>query len=494
MSQSLVINHYHSTYIPFNISSIKYTLAQMTANLIILKHMVNKLNNNITTTHFYHISNALNNTYDSYEKLNNNYERLIRKKRGLMNYLGSGIKFITGNLDNDDLESITQNFEILKHNQLNAMHKINDLSSFAGNVMNKFKENINTINENSKTIRSEISNLTTEINLTLALQNQYIQINNLNQYLEKLLRIFSFAHLQTLDLEILSVKEISEIWQYLKIHYPKNTLWSIRHLSELTLICKTGLLITDEIAILVIKIPIFEKNLCDLKIVYPIPNNESKIVIIPSKFYCNGLWYGNCDEINSQWMCYNLIANSCSLSQTCQFAKVQNNYQVHTLTYQNALLFCTKSPETIYEDCFQYERMILQECYLIQSKCDVIVNQHKYSLAINNVSTNFPKVTAIPYTNLSVNLQLRHLEDPKKIQEDLIEPINFQDLMPQPHTHYFIFLAISVSFICTISFVIYKWKKQIKKSIPIRALQKLVNEDVDETKGEGDISLNVTLS
>ena len=109
------------------------------------------------------------------------------------------------------------------------MHKINDLSSFAGNIMQEFKNNIRTINENSKNIRNEISQLDRQSNLLLNLQSQYIQITNLNQCLEKILRILSFGHLETLDLEILSLKQINEIWQYLKVHYPKNALWPIRH-------------------------------------------------------------------------------------------------------------------------------------------------------------------------------------------------------------------------------------------------------------------------
>ena len=220
--------------------------------------MVEKQNNTLIKTQSDHVSKALNDTYDTYAKLNfREISKLSRSKRGLFNFIGSGIKFVTGNLDNNDLETITQNLQILKNNELNSMHKINDLSSFAGNIMNKFETTLSYINENSKNIRLDLYNIKDEINTMLALQNQYMQIINLNEYLEKILRILSFAHLETLDLEVLGLKEIEEIWQYLEIHYPKNALWSVRHLSELTLICKTGLLILTEMAILVIKIPIF---------------------------------------------------------------------------------------------------------------------------------------------------------------------------------------------------------------------------------------------
>lgn len=409
-----------------------------------------------------------------------------------MNFIVTGIKFVTGNLDNNDLETITENFEIIKHNQINTMHKMNDLSSIAGNVMNKYRESIKIINENSKIINSEFSKRDNDINLMLSIQDQYIQVTRLTQFLEKLLRIFSFAHLQTLDLEILNLNEINEIWQFLNLHHPKNTLWPIKHISELSLICKTGLLILDEMAILAIKVPIFEKNFCDLKFVYPIPNNESKILINPSKFYCNDLWYKTCQDINSRWMCSDPLINSCFLPNNCQYATVQNNYQVHTLTHKNSLLFCSKNSETIYENCFQFQKLNVQDCSLIQSQCEVIINHHKYSLDINNVSiVQYPETIILQPTNLSINLQIRHLEDPGKIQEDLLEPINFEKLIPQPQNHfYFLFTIVCIIFICSFSIALYQWKKhRYLKAIPVKTLQKIINEDVEKSEGGEVISI-----
>ncbi|KAL1487689.1 hypothetical protein ABEB36_015666 [Hypothenemus hampei] len=247
-----------------------------------------------------------------------------RVNRGLMNFLGSGIKFITGNLTDTDLEIITQNFETIKHNQLNAIHKINDLSLFAGNIMNEFQKTLRDINENSETITKKLFTINNELNIILSI-------------------VFSFTNMETFEIEIITSKEIDEIWHYLKQHYPKNALWSIGHMTELTLICKAGLLILDNMVILAIKIPIFEQSVCNLKFVYPIPNNESKIVISP-----------------------NPLIDSCSLLQDCQYAAVQNSYYVHTLTYKNALLICTRTEEVIYENCFKFDKIRLGGCHIIQ--------------------------------------------------------------------------------------------------------------------------------
>ena len=345
-----------------------------------------------------------------------------------------------------------------------------------------------------KTIKSELSKLNNEINLILSIQDQFkcIQINNLNQFLEKNLRIFSFAHLNTLDLVVLSIEEINEIWQYLSLHHPKNTLWSIRHISELSLICKTGILILDEMAILAIKIPIFEKSNCNLNFVYPTPSNDSKILISPSKYYCDQVWYKNCEEISLRWICFNPLVGSCFLPDNCQYATVQNNYQVHSLTHKNSLLFCTKKPETIYENCFQFQKLEIQGCSLIQSQCDIIINHHKYSLAINNISIiKFPEASNLQLTNFSINLQIKHLENPINMQEDLLEPINFKKLAPQKQTYYyFTFFIICTIFICSFSIALYQWRKhKYLKAIPVKTLQKIINEDVEKSEGGGVISL-----
>ncbi|KAL1488743.1 hypothetical protein ABEB36_014542 [Hypothenemus hampei] len=337
-----------------------------------------------------------------------------------MNFLGSGIKFITGNLDDTDLEIITQNFETIKHNQLNAIHKINDLSSFAGNIMNEFQKTLRDINENSETIAKKLSTINNELNIILSMQDQYFEINQLIELLEKILRVFSFAHMETFDIEIITSKEIDEIWYYLKQHYPKNALWSIGHMTELTLICKARLLIFDDMVILAIKILIFEQSVCNLKFVYPIPNNESKIVISP-----------------------NPLIDSCSLLQDCQYASVQNSYHVHTLTYKNALLMCTRAEEIIYENCFKFDKIRLGGCHIIR--------------------ISLPTITNFKMSNLTLDLKIKHLEDPSQIQEDLLEPIHLEGLVPQENVHFIIGISIVL-------------------------VSSIINEDVEKTQDGGEIS------
>ncbi|KAL1489561.1 hypothetical protein ABEB36_013514 [Hypothenemus hampei] len=55
--------------------------------------------------------------------------------------------------------------------------------------MSKFQETLRDINENSKTIAKKLSTIKSEVNLILSMQDQYFQIDQLKQLLERLLRI-----------------------------------------------------------------------------------------------------------------------------------------------------------------------------------------------------------------------------------------------------------------------------------------------------------------
>ena len=85
-------------------------------------------------------------------------------------------------------------------------------------------------------------------------------------------------------------------------------------------------------------------------------------------------------------------------------------------------------------------------------------------------------------------MEIRHLQDPKKIQEDIINPIHLYDLVHFP-MHNYVLTTISVILLCCLAFIIYHWQKQgRKKAIPLKILQRLVNEDVDRTEDGGDMS------
>ena len=93
-----------------------------------------------------------------------------------------------------------------------------------------------------------------------------------------------------------------------------------------------------------------------------------------------------------------------------------------------------------------------------------------------------PKIIKIPNTNKSINLEIRHLQDPKKIQEDIINPIHLYDLVHIP-MHNYVLTTISVILLCCLAFIIYHWQKQRrKKAIPLKILQRLVNDDVKRTE------------
>lgn len=71
-----------------------------------------------------------------------------RTKRALINVLGSAIKFITGNLDDNDLQDIKSNLNKLYLNDKKVITKISELTSFANHLTERYSKDMQIVSEN----------------------------------------------------------------------------------------------------------------------------------------------------------------------------------------------------------------------------------------------------------------------------------------------------------------------------------------------------------
>lgn len=487
IGKALILENYHTLYIPFNLSYIKFAISQLYTNQIILSHIIQDSKDNSLFELLNVSTEKLNNTYDEYEKL---YEKPSRKKRGLINLLGSGIKFVTGNLDNTDLINIDSQMEILKLNQLKEVKRINELSSFAGTTANKLKNIVISINENSKRIQKKISNLEEKIKILILLQNHILQITKLNDMLKLWERTISFAHSSTLNIELFSLNEITEIWQYLHFNYITKTIFPLEHLSDLTALCPAGFMIYKELAVVIIKVPIFDLRLCNLSFIYPIPNNDDQLLLVPSRYYCNSTWYRNCKQVLAHWICQNILPDNCTLQNHCTGITAQNNYQTYQLTEKKNLLVCTKQEENIYENCQQFTQEKIRGCSLLYSPCELIINGRKFyseSVWIEPIQST-EKVTIIN-SDLHLNFKTSHLERPEEIKEDAFPPLEMTPIITKAHTASHTLLWILLIAIIVSLLVIWRKKRTF---LTRKKLEAIVNEDVS-TKDGGIISLECPL-
>ena len=484
-SNSLVLETYHTTYISFNLTNIHSLLTHLFTNHLTLQK---KSENLYPTEHSLQIQlnysyNQLKDAFDNFHKItHSNIDK--RKRRGLINFLGSTIKFFTGNLDQEDLKIINEQFEKGKTNQINTMHKLNKLSSFAGHISERFQKDIVHIYNNTQILGKSITNISNLLDLSLQIQNHYMQINMINSYLNKLLRTIILAITGTLNIELLSINEIEQIWNFLKFQY-NNQLWRLDQLYELTLICNTGFITKNKMAILVVKIPLFLKNSCKLQIVYPIPTVKQLILVPPSKYYCDDLWYEKCSSINNKWFCSNQLIDSCQI-KNCTYAKITNNYEIAFFTKNDILLYCVNKPTEIMENCDAISKQTMINCNLILSKCNIIIGNKKYYPKTYNITLSFDNIDFVPQTNRSINLRLFHVNEPDKMHDDLFEPIDYNDCLTKA-THHSIIGIIIIVIISIVIINVIVYKRRIRDSVSKHILRKLITEDVDNSK-EGGIT------
>jgi len=242
ISSSLVLETYHTTYITFNLSIIHNTLAHLFVKHLIREGRLKKSFPKNTNLKFQlnHSYKQLDNAFINLQKLKHG-EINQRKRRGLINFLGSSIKFVTGNLDHEDLNEINSNFKNIRMNQIKTMHKLNQLSSFAGHVTDKFQTDLFTVYNHTQTLKQAMNNISNLLDFVIQIQDHSLQILIItDSYINKLLNTVTFAMTNTLDIELFNLDELKQIWTFLKSHYSSYQLWPLNQIYELISICKTG--------------------------------------------------------------------------------------------------------------------------------------------------------------------------------------------------------------------------------------------------------------
>jgi len=237
---------------------------------------------------------------------------------------------------------------------------------------------------------------------------------------------------------------------------------------------------------LVVKIPLFEENVCKLQFVYPVPTNNQLILIPTSKYFCNNLWFEQCSSVN-KWFCINQENNQCKI-KSCTYAKVTNKYTIALYTQMNNLLVCSNEPLEVLESCKIISKKLVNNCNLILSNCDVIIGTKRFSNIMFNVSYNVENLDFKPVASKTIDLKLSHLQEPIKLHGDLLEPIKYTVSSPKAVVvHYSLtsFTICIVIIIIVVNIIVYR--KRIKNSIPRKLLQKMLNEDVDNSKEGGVI-------
>ncbi|KAL3272056.1 hypothetical protein HHI36_022518 [Cryptolaemus montrouzieri] len=241
-----LLNHYHKFYFYFNISQIESSFRHLWTNTYIL---------NVKHGNFSSLVNILE---ENCLEIEQELSKFNFKSKRAIDALGSGIRFITGNLDQNDLKEINSHLNSLFTNQKKLITQMSKYTSFANHITNRYVNDLKLIQENINTTFKAINTIDDNISTQQLYQYNIHLSNKLLSVLRNIQRTISLAFNGIVNIEIISTAELKDIVNHLKLIYRKEELLELDalHLIKMIEFSKFRVISLDNIITCILFIPI----------------------------------------------------------------------------------------------------------------------------------------------------------------------------------------------------------------------------------------------
>lgn len=421
-----------------------------------------------------------------------------RNKRALINVLGSAIRFITGNLDQNDLNEINSNLNALFTNQEKIVKQVSKYSSFANHITDRYCKDLDIIKENINTSFAAITKISDKLNEDLLIQYNILISQKLLDTIYMIQRLVSFAFNNLTDLEVISTDELKEILNHLKLVYKTEELLKLdsTHLFKLIEFSKMKVISVGNIITCILYIPILNPNPYSYQRVYPLPDTDSKLLLPPAKYRLSSiheeLWTEEqCALFENQILCANKPQESeCALSDSnyakhCNSIIAKNNYKLFVRLRNDKILAICKEQFKVVEECSgRLYHFTISNNALISSKdnCKIMINNITYDNTFNNFTYDAPKLYKhnFKFVNKYINLEQKHLDDLSIIKEeakDLNENIELHPLLHVAHISVTLVLFVTL---CIISIIVYLYRRKFIHVFHVNLKKREIEENAIE--------------
>lgn len=417
-------------------------------------------------------------------EINNSLEKFnSRSKRSLIDGLGTAIRSITGNLDQNDLTEINANLEALFKNQKGLIEQINKYTSFANHITDRHFKDINTIQQNINISLRALNEIKEKLDTQILIQYNIHLAEKLLLTIQNIQRTITLAFNGIANLEIITSQELLDITNHLKLLYTKEELLELDtvHLFKLIEFSKFKVISVNNTITCILYIPILNSNPYSYQKIYPIPNQNYEILLPPKRYRVLGIdgeyWTDeDCQTIEKQTICKNKFeVEMCSLQKmsTCTFILVINNYQlIHQLT-NHKILISSKDPIKVTEACVGKinQETVINNTLISseQRECKISVGNLNFYNTYNNYTYKVPKIHKIKFqTSKIIELKQEHLENPFKLKEEAIKLNHELELHPLVHIAHISTSAIVLLIILTLLIMICVFRARICNQIKKR--------------------------
>lgn len=454
------LNFYHKIYFSYNLDTLNKYFYQIKRNTEKCIQISKK-------SRGFYIRLAINQIENKIEVIEHKLHKIInpsRTKRGLINGLGNIVKFITGNLDQDDLNDINKNIDILTKNQNKLNKKISQSVTIFSNITEKLYNELKIIESNQNYTVSMLHLYANQFEQLYFLQTHKDYLEAFEKQLDVITRTITLTNDEIPNLEIITFSELKEIQNQLLSDYDKNTLitYDSLHPFEILQSTKLGIISINNLIVMALKVPILNPTYYNISRIYPIPNEDSIALIPPAQYYLeNGMenrWTDRCQPTIGLYICQSFQLNKCDLQDTsgCDLTKTSGAEAYKLISH--GLLTTFSKPKEIIEKCQNIvTRHSVTNNNIILSTCSIIIDNNLITMNTNN-TLDIPITKAISYLNKepgqSINLQSYHLEDISKLKDDL-QPLREESILDNPElnaAHVTTTLILIILCICIIIF------------------------------------------
>ncbi|XP_074034382.1 uncharacterized protein [Leptinotarsa decemlineata] len=268
------------------------------------------------------------------EKLQTLYP-LSRSKRGLIDGLGSVIKAISGNLDQEDARKYENAIASLENNQRNIISHVNQHISLNTRRMKSYNETISLLTHNQDTISIEVKRIETDLNRLVFDFNHYLETRNVLDQINLILQVIlqtlndlemavSLARINTVHNSVLKSEDLSWIVRTLLTYHSENQLLynqedDIHKYYDVT---KIDAYYTDHKIVFILHVPLIFPDTFTYFHLFPIPTQNSTIIIPPTPYLTVSPYlyqYLNlpCERIGLDYLCEENFLQDTGRSPDC---------------------------------------------------------------------------------------------------------------------------------------------------------------------------------
>lgn len=452
-----LVNYYHKSYFHINLSTISKQVQTCIANVYFLS-LKNK-----NHTLYVSLENSLISLQEKFNLLTHH-----RSKRSLFDGFGTTIRYITGNLDQNDLKDIMSNMQILRNNENKIASQNTKTLSLLLFMQQKFENISNEINTQLLQVSENINHLNEEVKIQEIILGEIFNVKNLESYLNKLLNIISFSTTEGTNLLIMDTSDIVKLEKSLTYLFSSNESIPMSKLYyfEFMNLCKLNTIISDNEIIFVLKIPIVYNIVYNYQRLYPVLFNKSNLLIIPNSYVLEDkdIYFLEepCIKLSiDRFVCYKLLTNECNLRslEKCIIVNTNNYSNINTME-NNQLLINTNQKLNIFEHCNKTQ-IIIDTPSIIRNYCEISTLGNTY---IYKESNNFTiKIPSVDLYDFKVEkLKFTRLENYHSIKnkiENLQHKVDLESIRFENRSMS-ITIYIVILLLCII-YLVYRYRTKI---------------------------------